>query len=302
MKPQPLWLALMVRLSSAPRRSRSASLVSLASLVGVPLLIAALGCEPSLSEHPHTDPRGPFEIASLVVARVYLDGPVPREIGQFQVWFDADPEQIDPTAIESVRISGPTGQDYRIRNTEFSTSSLSGYVRNVEEDYFWYQGVSLSPTLEPGEYTVDVKWKDGSRQFARRPYSGERTLLDAYLDRRAQMTYAPAGDTESAARETTLAWTTLAALSGPSAYYTAWMSAGKTDSADSLTARGGHIFREAAAGDLNAGLDDGRMLMSTEATPLPVGPYTWQVQITNTNALDEIHTIIFSPAQPFSAR
>jgi hypothetical protein len=271
------------------------------------LALAAHGCDASLPSQPASGLPGLVEIEALVATQTYLDtnleGVTPLDTSQLQIWFDAPPGEIGPADIESIHVDGPNGASYPIGTMQLTNASLNGgYVRNQAQDYFWYQR-GLIGFLPAGRYTATVKFRDGSTSFASREVEADRSLLADYLALRDQLEYMPSGgaSTSSDAHSTVLEWTTLASRGGQDAFYTAWISTGETQVVDGKTVRGGDIFLEAAEGDTTAGRNATSMAVSTSENPLTAGPQTWQAQITNSNVLDEIDMMIFSPPQHFTA-
>lgn len=283
------------------------------ALVGL-VLGGLAGCSASLPEQPASGVPGRIEIASLTVAHVYHDfaelTEAQKRWTRLEVFFDVPEDEIGPEDLTSLRVESPAGFRYTFPNQKFVTdtrldlgASLGGYVRNVGEGYFWYQGLRLG-FLSPGTYTVTATFTDGSESSFSRELVANPGLLDAYLAHRAALIYTPSGGADqgsASARDTTLAWTPLSARGGPDAYYNAWYYPGMDGAVDPALARGDSIVREALNGGTDAGLNENSSRIGTSDAPLAPGPYQWHPQISDSNLLDQTNLIIFPPLQHFTA-
>jgi hypothetical protein len=235
-------------------------------------------------------------IFSFLAANVYHDFPSldVKEGSKFEIFMN---RSIDPTQIDSLRVFGPNGFVFDFINQPFADTG-NGYLSNDREPVLWYQALRLG-TLEGGRYVLEVTFKDGAKGVHSRELVSNFAQRDFYLSHKDQMTYRP-NDGTSPANGTDLKWSTLHDLGGPDAYYIGWISSGTAEAIDGNTARGDNIFI-AALSDPQAGLNIGSSVQGTTADPLPAGPQTWQVEILDSNELDHINMIVFTPGQHFVA-
>lgn len=236
-------------------------------------------------------------IYAFVAANVYHDFPSleMKEDSKFEIFMD---RSVDPAQIDTLRVFGPNGFVFDFINEPFGDKP-NGYLSNERQPVLWYQAIQLT-TLEDGRYTLEVTFKDGGRGVHSRDLVSDFALRDFYLSHSNQMTYRP-NDGTWPADGTTLNWSTLHDLGGPDAYYISWISSGTAEAIDGNTARGDSIFVDALSNPM-AGFNAGTSLQGSAMDPLPPGPQTWQIEILDSNALDGINMIIFTPGQHFTAK
>lgn len=206
---------------------------------------------------------------------------------------------IDPSEIESLHVSGPDGFEFELDNTPYSAQDLNGYIMSDRVPLLWYQALRPS-TLADGRYTLAISFTNGERQEASRVLTTDQTLLDSYLALRDAMWFEPDMGT-SQPTDTILKWSTLSLLGGVDAYYDAWISSGSTDAIQNDNLRGDNIFIDAVLAP-ETGFNAASSRVGSTDDPLPLGPLTWQVEITDSNQLDQLNQIIFTPAQHFQAQ
>jgi hypothetical protein len=235
-------------------------------------------------------------IFAFTAANVYHDFPSldMKQDSKFEIFMDPG---IDPAQLDSLRVFGPHGFVFDFINEPFGNGP-NGYLSNARQPVLWYQALQLT-TLEAGRYTLVVTFKDGGRGVHARNLVSNFALRDFYLSHKDQMTYRP-NDGTAPADGATLSWSTLHDLGGPDAYYISWISSGTAEAIDGNTARGDSIFVEALTNP-QAGFNVGSSTQGSAMDPLPVGPQTWQVEIVDSNSLDGINMIVFTPGQHFVA-
>jgi hypothetical protein len=218
-----------------------------------------------------------------------------KQDSKFEIFMD---RSINPAEIDTLRVFGPNGFVFDFINQPFA-GTINGYLSNDREPVLWYQAFRPG-TLEDGRYMLEVVFKDGGRGAHSRELVSNFALRDFYLSHRDQMSYRPNGGT-SPADGTSLNWSTLHDLGGPDAYYIGWVSSGTGEAVDGNTVRGENIFLDALT-DPNAGLNTKSSQQGSASDPLTTGPQTWQVEILDSNLLDQINMIVFTPGQHFDAK
>jgi hypothetical protein len=236
-------------------------------------------------------------IYAFVAANVYHDFPSldMKQDSKFEIFMDRN---IDPAQIDTLRVFGPNGFVFDFINEPFGDKP-NGYLSNERQPVLWYQAIQLT-TLEDGRYTLQVDFKDGGRGVRARDLVSNFALRDFYLSHKGEMTYRP-NDGTSSVDGTTLNWSTLHDLGGPDAYYISWISSGTGEAIDGNTARGDSIFVDALTNS-KAGFNVGSSTQGSAMDPLPPGPQTWQIEILDSNLLDGINMIVFTPGQHFVAK
>jgi hypothetical protein len=235
-------------------------------------------------------------ILSFVAARAYHDFPSldVKSDSKFEVFLLPT---IRPSDVQGLRVLGPDGFVFDFINEPFA-STLNGYLQNDREPTLWYQAIRIT-TLDEGRYTARVTFVNGERHEYSRDLVSNDAMLDFYLEHGSEMKYEPR-EGMSPADGTTLTWSTLHDLGGPDAYYNAWISSEVGEGVSTQDLRGDNIFLGAFS-DPNAGLNAGSSRLGSPDDPLPLGPKTWQPEITDSNHLDGINQIIFPPGQHFVA-
>lgn len=236
-------------------------------------------------------------ILSFVAANAYHDAPSldEKRNSKFEafVW-----PTITPSQVRSVMVYGPDDFSFEIPNAPVA-GGLNGYLQNPRLPALWYHAV-LPIELRAGTYTLCITYTNGERHSSSRVLAVNDALVRFYLQHKSELTFQPNQGTSKAA-DTVVHWSTLQDLGGPDAYYNAWISSGTDESIGENKLRGDNIF-VAALLDPRAGLNAARSRLGSWLDPLPVGPLTWQVEILDSNRLDSVNQIIFTPAQHFVAK
>lgn len=201
--------------------------------------------------------------------------------------------------VESVHVRGPSGYNLEIAVHEMfdHKTSMNGF--KIDR---WTGGLAferyLQGFLENGEYTVEVRFRNGHVATRSRTLHYDDRLVTAYLENRTRIQLAPGATTgvEGDGR-VSFSWTTLASLGGPDAFYCLRVCEGFSWpflDPDKTVYTGEALEPGAQSSGLNLGV---------VRVPLnPASSYTWFTEILDSNRLEEINVAILMPSVRFTTR
>lgn len=234
------------------------------------------------------DPPG---IRSIVVTQVYSDLGKGRgsRMAKFVVLFDG---VVARGEIASIEVTGPGGYRFAVDASQaFDFRNLNGCLVDRVSGHLWYMAFDRRGFLPDGGYDIEVRSAAGAVRRRSRTLRYDDALLQFYLARAREIRRQPSGPVASGER-ITVSWSTLAALSGPDAYYCLRLSEGKSWPTADL---GRLLFFD----DIFEAANDRAGLNQDSATvPLPSGvrELTWFVELLDANRYEDINIAIFQPA------
>ncbi|AQZ94378.1 hypothetical protein ACFSB1_16970 [Halopseudomonas phragmitis] len=137
-------------------------------------------------------PQGKVELYDLMACNVYMDFEntgLPKEQHKFLIAFY--PTGGDPVheLIDSITARGPNGYVAEVANQPYTISNLNGHIFDRTTNSHWYMINLYSGFMEPGEYVIEVKCKDGSVKTISRVQDNAPSdkLMAAYLPQRERL-------------------------------------------------------------------------------------------------------------------
>ncbi|MCX7982719.1 MAG: hypothetical protein N2572_07415 [Syntrophales bacterium] len=231
-----------------------------------------------------------------------------KETHKFLVAFYPTPGVATPELIENLTAYGPNGYQASFSNEKFTVHNKNGWIYDARIPNYWYMVNLPKGFLEEGEYTIEVKLKDGrvvkkSRYQKRAP---SEALVNSYVKYREDI-YAsfspskakplPMGTSLANIR---VSWTPLKSLGGIDAFYVfrlAEASNSREFDAHNLVWFDNIYLQRLRTGDVTAGLNRGEVVVETELKPST--SYGYFVEITDANVAGEANICIFQPHQFF---
>lgn len=250
-----------------------------------------------------------IKIYDIMACDVYMDFEntgLQKEQHKFLVAFYPTGGASIPELVESITARGPAGYKVEIANQVFTPKNRNGHIYDRTTNSHWYMINLDTGFMQEGEYTIEVKCKDGqvvSMSRKQRSAPG-KALVDAYLKNKQKMydAYSPGQGkrlaTGTALNNIELKWTSLKELAGQDAYYIFRLSqgtSGKEFDTQNLV-WWDSIFVQRATNP-TAGLNRDRVVIAAELKPDT--SYVYFTEITDSNAMGQTNICIFQPHQSF---
>lgn len=251
------------------------------------------------------------EIFDIMACNVYWDFEntgLQREQHKFLVAFYPPEGATIPELVDRITAHGPDGYRVEIANETFTPANRNGHIYDRTTDNHWYM-VNLDTGFMPeGEYTIEVKCRNGETKTMSRYQKDApgQALVSAYEQVRSDIfnSYRPAnGETlpdGSGLKDIEVKWTPLSELAGQDAYYIFRLSRGRSSKEFDTQnlAWWDNIFLQRMAGKPRAGLNKDGVVITNELQPRT--SYVHFTEITDSNAMGETNICIFQPHQTFT--
>jgi hypothetical protein len=254
-----------------------------------------------------TEPR--VEIYDIMACNVYMDfenSVLQKEQHKFLVAFYPTGGAPVPELIESITAYGPDGYKVEIANQEFTPHNRNGWIYDRTTNGHWYMVNLDTGFMNEGNYTIEVKRKDGRTvSHSRRQNNAPgKHLVSAYKQLQEKITnsYTPgrAGEFNKGAslRQVPITWSSLKTLGDVDAYYIFRLSEGRSGKEFNTQKLvwWDNIFVQ-RVGSPQAGLNRDRVVLGNELSPDK--PYVYFVEITDGNKMGDTNICIFQPHQTF---
>lgn len=250
------------------------------------------------------------QIFDIMACNVYMDFPdsgLQKAQHKFLVAFYPPEGGTIPGLVDSITAHGPDGYRVEINNETFTPANRNGHIYDRTTDNHWYM-VNLDTGFMPeGEYTIEVKCKNGETVTMSRYQKDApgKALVSAYEKARSAIfdSYRPGnGETLPAGtglKDIEVKWTPLSELAGQDAYYIFRLSQGRSPKEFDTQnlAWWDNIFLQRMAGNAKAGLNKDGVTITNELKPET--SYVHFTEITDSNAMGETNICIFQPHQTF---
>lgn len=250
------------------------------------------------------------EIYAIMACDVYVDfenAVLQKEQHKFLVAFYPTGGAPVPELIQSITAYGPDGYKVVIENQEFTPYNRNGWIYDRTTNAHWYMVNLATGFLHEGNYTIEVKRRDGRTiSHSRRQNNGpSRQLVAGYkqLRERAAASFGPGKARElspgASLRQVPVTWSSLKTLGDIDAYYIFRLSEGRSGKDFNIQKLvwWDNIFVQ-RLGIPQAGLNRDRVVLGNELSPNT--PYVYFVEITDSNAMGDTNICIFQPHQTFS--
>jgi hypothetical protein len=284
-------------------------------LVGIALMVTAcswMKAKPVAEEKPAA-PAPSVRIFDIMACNVYVDfdasysdTPIKKEQHKFLVAFFPTGNIFTPGLIDSITAYGPDG--YKVEFAvmqEFNAKNKNGYIYDAKYNDYWYMVNLPTGFMKEGEYTIEVKCKNGEVVKKSRIQNNvpSKALVASYLKNRKKIynSFAPSTSKKISAKtplkDIKITWSTLKKLRGVDAYYIFRLSEGKV-SREFNTQKlvwWDNVFVQRLRGNKDAGLNRGEVVIDTELKPKT--SYVYFVEITDSSIMTATNICIFQPHQ-----
>lgn len=245
-------------------------------------------------------------VSQLLLDRKGSNG-LPQKQGKFEVRFFGLAGEKNANAIKKIIVEGPSGYEFCFKNQLYDDKNGNGFIiDNYNRQMIWYLGYDRNGFLEDGEYKFTINyWNDEIRDKSRILQTNDR-LLESYMRFRNRIEYSCEekpkymGDPRIYVN---IKWTTLNMLKSANAYYTPYVSKGKSNfiNLHDLT----HFDNIYLTSILmpSYGLNKSSSLINTRWRPLKSdSEYSWLTEICDSNNYKDINTTIHQPIQYFKTK
>jgi hypothetical protein len=284
-------------------------------LAGIALMTTAcswMKAKPVAEEKPAV-PAPSVTIFDIMACNVYVDfdasysdTPIKKEQHKFLVAFFPTGKVFTPGLIDSITAYGPDG--YKVEfavNQAFNAKNKNGYIYDAKYNNYWYMVNLSTGFMKDGEYTIEVKCKNGDvvKKSRMQNNAPSTALVASYLKNRKKIykSFSPSTakklSAKSPLKDITITWATLKKLGGVDAYYIFRLSEGKV-SREFDTQKlvwWDNVFVQRLRGNKDAGLNRGEVVVDTEL--MPKTSYVYFVEITDNNIMGATNICIFQPHQ-----
>ncbi len=276
------------------------------ALMGVAIAAVVLtGC------HARKAAESQLKIFDIQACNVYMDfdhSTLKKEQHKFVISFYPTPDVETPELIENITAYGPDGYKVELKNEKFSKANLNGWVKNPASNSYYYSVYRPIGFMKEGEYTLEVKGKDGSviKQSRVQSNVSTETAMKFYKANKEKLlqSYKPSKVHPMSSNEElmglTLSRATMKDLGGPDAYYLTYLykaASGAQATADNVI-WWDNVFVQRAAGNVQAGFNRGEVTVTKELAPKTT--YAYFVETSDANKQSETNYCIFQPHQVFT--
>lgn len=249
-----------------------------------------------------------FEIYDIMACNVYRDFGKPvmeKEQHKFLISFLATEGEFTPELIENITAYGP--DDYRVEfnNQIFTPENRNGHIYDKTMNSYWYMVNLDSGFMKEGEYTIEVKCKNGDVKTKSRfqKNAPSEAIVSGYLENREKLynSFSPSKKVSihTPLKNVKVKWSTLKELSNLDTFSIFRVSEGGSGmefDVQKLIAWD-NIFVERYENE-NAGLNRGEVVIREELKSNT--SYVYFTEITDSNIMGETNICIFQPYQVFS--
>ncbi len=175
----------------------------------------------------------------IMACNVYMDFKgmtMQKKQHKFLAAFYPTGEVPTPDLIEKITAYGPDGYSVDIKNQPFDHQNRNGWLYNPAVNAYWYMINVDKGFLKAGEYTVEVKLKNGGilKKSRVQDNVSADALLASYLKNRKKLyaSHFPSQKRKMPAdadlADVSVLWTPLKKMGGPDAYYIFRICEGKS--------------------------------------------------------------------------
>ncbi|HCA25052.1 MAG TPA: hypothetical protein DEP32_12885 [Pseudomonas sp.] len=253
--------------------------------------------------------QGNVEIYDLMACNVYMDFEntgLPKEQHKFLIAFH--PTGGDPVheLIDSITCRGPDGYVVEVANQPYTITNLNGHIFDRTTHSHWYMINLYTGFMAPGEYSIEVKCKNGETKRISRVQDNapSERLMAGYLKHRDRLkaSYRPGHEQKLPAGTplTNLAvdCESFKTLTGEDAWYVFRIcEARNSKEFDPQNLYWwDNIFLQRLS-DPDAGKNRNHLVISAELRPGTA--YTYFCELTDGNTMGGTNICIFQPYQTF---
>jgi hypothetical protein len=246
-----------------------------------------------------------LKIFDIMACNVYWDFDetvMPKETHKFLVALSPIPGVVAPDIIESIRAYGPNGYEVKFANQKFNNDTKNGWFFDPWINNYWYMINLPTGFMKEGEYTIEVKGKDGSVDTKSRMQKNAPSdeVVNAYLKTRDRIyeSFSPSKKNPlksgSPRKDVKLSWSTLRDTAGLDAYYVLRLAAAskpKEFDGNNLTWFDNIYLQRYSNNDLAAGKNRNEVVVNSELKPKT--DYGYFVEITDSNIAGNANICVF---------
>lgn len=252
-----------------------------------------------------------IKIYDIMACNVYWDfhnSPMPKETHKMLVALNPTPGVKVPELIESIKAYGPNGYEVEFKNEKYDPTVYNGWFYTPELQNYWWMINLPTGFLEEGEYTIEVKCKDGRSDKKSRIQNNKPSdeAVESFLKNRDEIleSFAPSKNTkinaDSGLKNVELSWKTLKDVGGPDSFsVTRLAQASKPIEFDgnNLTYFDNIYFERLVKNNEAAGQNRAKVTVPVELKP--DSTYGYFVEITDGNIAGDANYCIFQEHQFF---
>ncbi|MDD5311910.1 MAG: hypothetical protein PHO26_02590 [Dehalococcoidia bacterium] len=254
--------------------------------------------------------ENPVKIYSIMACNVYWDfegAPTKKEQHKFLVSFFPG-DAVVPDLVEKISAYGPDGYTIEFKNQMFKNTNLNGWIYDRFLNFYWYMINLPTGFIKEGQYTIEVKCKDGSVERMSRMQKNaiSDAMVSAYLKNRDRIlnSFKPSRvhpmPASTPLKDVGLGWLTLKDVAGLDAYYVTRLAEGATTQqidTQKLVWWDNIYLERLRKNDPRAGFNRGAVTVTNDLKPGK--DYGYFVEITDGNIAQEANICIFQPFQFF---
>lgn len=247
-------------------------------------------------------------IFDIMACNVYMDYDFltrNKEQHKFVVSFYPSPGVVLPEVIDGITAYGPDGYKVDFKNEMFDKKTLNGYVHVKSMNSYYYAVYLTTGFMKEGEYTIEVKLKDGRTLKKSRVQNNAstRAAMNFYMKNRDKMRSAQSpsrNNPPQAISNIKFTRSTMKDLNGPDAYYVTYLyEADAPEKAQSVNVIWwDNIFIRKLGGDAQAGFNRSEVALPKELKPKTT--YVYFVEVMDQNTQGDVNYTIFQPHQVFT--
>ena len=251
------------------------------------------------------------KIYDIMACNVYWDfenSPLQKEQHKFLVALYPTPGVATPDLIESITAYGPGGYTVKFKNQMFTNDNKDGWIYDPRIPNYWYMINLPTGFMKEGEYTIEVKCKDGQVEKKSRVQKNgpSEAMVSSYLKHWDKIYHSfspsktkpmPSG---APLKNIKCRWSTLKDVDKFDAFYVYRLAEGassKEFDTQKLIWFDNIYLQRIGNNDPKAGQNRSEVIVGQELKPKK--SYAYFVEITDSNIGGEANICIFQPHQIF---
>jgi hypothetical protein len=255
--------------------------------------------------------NNPAQMYDIMACNVYWDfenSPLQKEQHKFLVSFYPVEGVVVPELVDKITAYGPGGYKIEFKNQLFKNTNLNGFIYDPPLNFYWYMINLPTGFMKEGEYTIEVKFKNGDVQKKSRVQNNapSEAMVSAYLKNREKIynSFSPskmkpmlAG---AALKNVKCSWLTLKDVADFDAFYVTRLAEGASSrevDTQKLVWWDNIYVQRIYNNDPKSGLNRGEVTVTSELKPDQ--NYAYFVEITDGNIQSDANICIFQPHQIF---
>jgi len=251
------------------------------------------------------------KIFDIMACNVYWDfesSVMPKETHKFLVALLPTPGVATPDLIESIIARGPNGYEVKLQNEKFVNDTKNGWFYDPQITNYWYMVNLPTGFMKEGEYSIEVKTKDGKvdKKSRIQKNAPSDAAVSAYLKHREEIlnSFSPSKTKPlpptSALKGISVKWSTLKDVANLDEFYVFRLCQASVPTefdGNNLSWFDNIYLERLRSNNALAGQNKGEVVVGRELKPKT--SYGYFVEITDSNIAGEANICIFQPHQFF---